>query len=125
MDWRARHGFVVKPANFDASKKYPLLVLIHGGPQGAWSDNWGYRWNPEVFANAGYVVFAPNPRGSTGYGQQFVNEISADWGGKAYTDIMNGVADTIRRNSFIDRNRIGAAGATVEIAVCQEKLGDI
>ncbi|HEX9544455.1 MAG TPA: S9 family peptidase, partial [Pyrinomonadaceae bacterium] len=109
---RKIHGFVVKPANFDSSKKYPLLVLIHGGPQSAWNDNWGYRWNPQVFANAGYVVFAPNPRGSTGYGQQFVNEISADWGGKAYTDIMNGVADTIRRNSFIDRDRIGAAGAS-------------
>ena len=106
------HGFVVKPANFDASKKYPLVVLIHGGPQSAWNDNWGYRWNPQVFANDGYMVFAPNPRGSTGYGQQFVNEISGDWGGKAYTDIMNGVADILRRNSFIDRNRIGAAGAS-------------
>jgi dipeptidyl aminopeptidase/acylaminoacyl peptidase len=106
------HGYIVKPNNFDPSRKYPLLVLIHGGPQGAWSDNWGYRWNPEVFANAGYVVFAPNPRGSTSYGQQFVNEISGDWGGKAYVDIMNGVADVLRRNSFIDRSRIGAAGAS-------------
>jgi dipeptidyl aminopeptidase/acylaminoacyl peptidase len=106
------HGFIVKPTNFDAGKKYPLVVLIHGGPQSAWNDNWGYRWNPQVFANSGYVVFAPNPRGSTGYGQQFVNDISGDWGGKAYTDIMNGVADVIRRNSFIDKNRIGAAGAS-------------
>jgi dipeptidyl aminopeptidase/acylaminoacyl peptidase len=106
------HGYIIKPTNFDQNKKYPLVVLIHGGPQGAWSDNWGYRWNPQVFANAGYVVFAPNPRGSTGYGQQFVNEISGDWGGKAYTDIMNGVADVIRRNAFIDKNRIGAAGAS-------------
>lgn len=106
------HGYILKPTNFDASKKYPLVVLIHGGPQGAWSDNWGYRWNPQVFANAGYVVFAPNLRGSTGYGQQFVNEISGDWGGKAYVDLMNGVADVLRRNSFIDRSRIGAAGAS-------------
>ena len=106
------HGFIVKPNNFDPSRKYPLLLLIHGGPQGAWSDNWGYRWNPQVFANAGYVVFTPNPRGSTGYGQQFVNEISGDWGGKAYVDIMNGVADVLRRSPFIDRNRIGAAGAS-------------
>ncbi len=106
------HGFIVKPTNFDANKKYPLVVLIHGGPQSAWNDNWGYRWNPQVFANSGYVVFAPNPRGSTGYGQQFVNDISGDWGGKAYTDIMNGVADVIRRNSFIDKNHIGAAGAS-------------
>jgi dipeptidyl aminopeptidase/acylaminoacyl peptidase len=106
------HGYVIKPKNFDASRKYPLLVLIHGGPQSAWNNNWGYRWNPQIFANAGYVVFAPNPRGSVGYGQQFVNEISGDWGGKVYTDLMNGVADVIRRNSFIDRNRIGAAGAS-------------
>jgi dipeptidyl aminopeptidase/acylaminoacyl peptidase len=106
------HGFIVKPTNFDPSKKYPLAVLIHGGPQSAWNDNWGYRWNPQVFANAGYVAFMPNPRGSTGYGQQFVNEISGDWGGKVYVDLMNGIADVLRRNSFIDRNRIGAAGAS-------------
>jgi dipeptidyl aminopeptidase/acylaminoacyl peptidase len=106
------HGYIVKPTNFDPSRKYPLLVLIHGGPQSAWNDNWGYRWNPQVFANAGYVVFAPNPRGSTGYGQQFVNEISGDWGGKPFVDLSNGVADVLRRNSFIDRNRIGAAGAS-------------
>jgi dipeptidyl aminopeptidase/acylaminoacyl peptidase len=109
---RKIHGFVIKPTDFDPNKKYPLVVLIHGGPQSAWNDNWGYRWNPQVFANAGYVVLAPNPRGSTGYGQQLVNEISGDWGGKAYTDIMNGVADFIRRNSYIDKNRIGAAGAS-------------
>jgi len=106
------HGFIVKPSDFDPAKKYPLVVLIHGGPQSAWNDNWGFRWNPQVFANSGYVVFAPNPRGSTGYGQQFVNEISGDWGGKAYTDIMNGVADVIRRSAFIDKDRIGAAGAS-------------
>lgn len=117
MEWTGAlgakvHGFVVKPVDFDASKKYPLVVLIHGGPQGAWNDSWSYRWNPQVFANNGYIVFAPNPRGSTGYGQKFVNEISGDWAGKVYTDLMNGVAEVVRRNSFIDRNRIGAAGAS-------------
>ena len=106
------HGFIVKPSNFDPNKKYPLAVIIHGGPQSAFNDSWGYRWNPQVFANNGYIAFLPNPRGSTGYGQQFVNEISADWGGKAYTDIMNGVADVLRRSPFIDRSRIGAAGAS-------------
>lgn len=104
-------GFLVKPANFDPSRKYPLMVLIHGGPQGAWSDNWGYRWNPQIFANQGYVVFMPNPRGSTGYGQRFVNEVSADWGGRAFVDIQNGVAAVIQR-PYIDRSRIGAAGAS-------------
>lgn len=106
------HGFVVKPVDFDPNRKYPLIVIIHGGPQSAFNNNWGYRWNPQIFANAGYVVFQPNPRGSTGYGQQFTNEISGDWGGKPYVDIMNGVADVLRRNSFIDRTRIGAAGAS-------------
>ena len=106
------HGFIVKPPDFDANRKYPLIVIIHGGPQSAFNDSWGYRWNPQLWANNGYVVFLPNPRGSTGYGQQFVNEISGDWGGKPYTDIMNGVADVLRRNSFIDKNRVGAAGAS-------------
>lgn len=106
------NGWIVKPANFTPSKKWPLLVLIHGGPQGAWNDNWGYRWNPQVFAAAGYVVFTPNPRGSTGFGQKFVDEISGDWGGKAYADIMDGVAYVISNNSFIDKDRVGAAGAS-------------
>ena len=106
------HGFIVKPMNFDQSKKYPMIVLIHGGPQGAWNNNWGYRWNPQMFANAGYVVFMPNPRGSTGYGQKFVNEISGDWGGKVFDDIKNGVAEVLKKNSFIDKERIGAAGAS-------------
>lgn len=105
------HGWLVKPAKFDASKKYPLIVLIHGGPQGAWGDSWSYRWNPQVFANQGYVVFMPNPRGSTGYGQKFVNDISGDWGGKVYVDLMNGVAQVIK-NPYIDKTRIGGAGAS-------------
>ncbi|HEU4389131.1 MAG TPA: S9 family peptidase, partial [Blastocatellia bacterium] len=105
------HGFIVKPANFTTGKKWPLLVLIHGGPQGAWNDAWSYRWNPQVFAAAGYVVFTPNPRGSTGYGQKFVDEISGDWGGKVYADIMNGVA-YVGSLGYIDRDRIGAAGGS-------------
>jgi len=105
------HGFLLKPKNFDSSKKYPLIVLIHGGPQGAWGDNWGYRWNPQMFSNAGYVVFMPNPRGSTGYGQKIVNDISGDWGGKAFIDIKNGVAK-VARMPFVDKNNIGAAGAS-------------
>ena len=117
MEWtdalgKKIQGFVIKPVDFDPNKKYPLIVIIHGGPQSAFNNNWSYRWNPQIFANAGYVVFQPNPRGSTGFGQQFTNEISGDWGGKPYVDIMNGVADLLRRNSFIDRTRIGAAGAS-------------
>ncbi len=116
VDWTGAmqtpvHGFLLKPLNFDPSKKYPLLVLIHGGPQGSWNDSWGYRWNPQIFANAGYVVFLPNPRGSTGYGQKFVNEISGDWGGKVFVDLKNGINEVLKR-PYIDRNRIGGAGAS-------------
>jgi dipeptidyl aminopeptidase/acylaminoacyl peptidase len=104
---------MVLPPGFDRRKlkKYPAVVLIHGGPQGAWNDAWSYRWNPQMYAAHGYVVFMPNPRGSTGYGQQFVREISGDWGGRAYVDIMNGV-DALAAMPFIDSTRIGAAGAS-------------
>ncbi len=105
------HGFIVKPVNFDPSRRYPLIVLIHGGPQSAFNDSWGYRWNPQIFANAGYVVFMPNPRGSTGYGQKFTNDISGDWGGKAFVDIKNGIADVVKL-PYIDKTRIGGAGAS-------------
>jgi dipeptidyl aminopeptidase/acylaminoacyl peptidase len=104
-------GWIVKPANFNPRRKYPLAVLIHGGPQGAWNDNWGYRWNPQIWANDGYVVFMPNPRGSTGYGQQFVADISGDWGGKVFVDISNGVA-MAAGFPYVDKERIGAAGAS-------------
>jgi dipeptidyl aminopeptidase/acylaminoacyl peptidase len=104
-------GWIVKPANFNPRRKYPLVVLIHGGPQGAWADNWGYRWNPQIYAGDGYVAFLPNPRGSFGYGQQFVAEISGDWGGKVFTDISNGVA-MMANQPYIDKNKIGAAGAS-------------
>ena len=104
-------GWLVKPPGFDASKKYPAVVLIHGGPQGAWSDGWSYRWNPQMFAARGYVVLLPNPRGSVGFGQKFVEEISGDWGGKAYVDVMNGV-DRLAAEPYVDGARIGAAGAS-------------
>ena len=80
-------SILVKPPFFDPNKKYPMIFLIHGGPQGHWEDDFHYRWNTEMFASQGYVVVAPNPRGSTGYGQKFTDEISGDWGGKVYTDL--------------------------------------
>ena len=104
-------GWLVKPAGFQQGKQYPLVVLIHGGPQGAWNDSWGYRWNPQIWAGRGYVVFLPNPRGSTGYGQQFTNDISGDWGGKVVTDIANGVAHVLTLG-LADKERIGAAGGS-------------
>ena len=105
------HGWLVRPAVPSGNTRHPLVVLIHGGPQGAWNDAWSYRWNPQIFAAAGYMVFMPNPRGSTGYGQQFTDEISGDWAGKVYTDIINGVAQVASRQD-VDRERIGAAGGS-------------
>lgn len=104
-------GWLVKPPDFDPAKKYPLIVLIHGGPQSAWNNSWSYRWNPQIYAANGYVAFLPNPRGSSGFGQQFMNEISGDWGGKVYTDLMNGVAK-VAAMPFVDKNNVGAAGAS-------------
>jgi dipeptidyl aminopeptidase/acylaminoacyl peptidase len=104
-------GWLLKPPGFDATKKYPAVVLIHGGPQGAWGESWSYRWNPQMFAAHGYVILMPNPRGSTGFGQQFVEDISKDWAGKAYTDIMNGV-DMLAAQPYVDADRMGAAGAS-------------
>src|ERR1044071_7260641 len=104
-------GWITKPANFVANRKWPMIVLIHGGPQSAWNDSWSYRWNPQMFAAAGYVVFSPNPRGSIGFGQKFTDDISGDWGGKVYKDLMNGVA-YVASMPYIDRDRIGAAGGS-------------
>src|SRR5207253_1054734 len=83
--------WILKPPGFDPKKKWPVAYLVHGGPQGAWEDGWSYRWNPEVWAARGYVVVLPNPRGSTGFGQKFVDEISGDWGGKCYRDLVAGL----------------------------------
>lgn len=104
-------SFVVKPPGFDATKRYPVMFLIHGGPQGAWGESWSYRWNPQIFASAGYLVVMPNPRGSTGYGQRFTDEVSADWGGRAYLDIM-AVVDEVAKLPYVDANRLGAAGGS-------------
>lgn len=108
---RKVQAWLVKPPQFDASRKYPFILLIHGGPQGAWEDSFSYRWNPEVIAAAGYIVMAPNPRGSTGFGQQFTDEINADWGGKVYEDLMKGV-DYAESLGYIDKDRMGAAGGS-------------
>jgi dipeptidyl aminopeptidase/acylaminoacyl peptidase len=105
-------SILVKPPFFDESKKYPMIFLIHGGPQGAWEDNFHFRWNYQMFASEGYVVVAPNPRGSTGYGQKFTDEISGDWGGKVYVDLMNAYDFAINNFSFIDKNNTFAAGAS-------------
>lgn len=103
--------WLVKPPAFDAAKKYPVVFLIHGGPQGAWEDGWSARWNPALWAAQGWIVVAPNPRGSTGFGQKFVDEISQDWGGKVMTD-LDGVFDAVVKLPYVDPKRQGVAGAS-------------
>jgi len=104
-------SLLVKPPRFEPSKKYPALVLIHGGPQSAWDNAWSYRWNAQMFASHGYVVMMTNFHGSTGYGQRFVEEISRDWGGAPYQDLML-ATDYLESLPYVDRTRIGAAGAS-------------
>jgi dipeptidyl aminopeptidase/acylaminoacyl peptidase len=106
-------AFMVKPSFFKAGKKYPLAYLIHGGPQGAWNDQWSTRWNPAVFAEQGYIVVAPNPTGSTGYGQKFTDNIRDQWGGLPYEDLVKGFAYIESECSdFIDTSRAVALGAS-------------
>ena len=105
-------GFLVKPPNFDPSKKYPVKFLIHGGPQGAWGDDWSYRWNPELFAANGYVVVMINFHGSTGYGQKFIDAINGDWGGAPFEDLMKGLDYAEQHYPFIDKARECALGAS-------------
>jgi dipeptidyl aminopeptidase/acylaminoacyl peptidase len=103
--------WLIKPPDFDASKKYPVVILIHGGPQGAWEDAWSARWNPSLWAAQGWVVAAPNPPGSFGFGQAFVDQISGDWGGRVMTDI-DAVVGAVSKMPFADSQRMGIAGAS-------------
>jgi dipeptidyl aminopeptidase/acylaminoacyl peptidase len=105
-------AMLIRPPNSEAAKKYPLLVVLHGGPQTMWSNAWGYRWNAQVFSAGGYVTLMINRRGSTGYGQKFTDEITNDWGGKPYDDVMKGIDVALAKYKFIDGTRIAAAGGS-------------
>jgi dipeptidyl aminopeptidase/acylaminoacyl peptidase len=105
-------GFLVKPPNFDASKKYPLKFIIHGGPEVPMGDEWSYRWNAELFAASGYVVIMINFHGSPGYGQKFIDEIKGDWGGAPFEDLMKGLDYAEKAFPYIDKDRECALGAS-------------
>jgi dipeptidyl aminopeptidase/acylaminoacyl peptidase len=106
------HGFLVKPPNWREGQKYPVVFLIHGGPQGAWLDNWGGRWSFQLFASTGAAVVAINPRGSTGYGQAFTDGVTQDWGGKVYEDLMKGLDAALVQYPWLDSTRMAAAGGS-------------
>lgn len=105
-------GWILKPPGFVPGRKYPLLFLVHGGPQGVWRDEFHYRWNSELFASPGYVVVEVNCRGSVGFGQKFTDGVNRDWGGAPYKDLMTGLDYVLKTYPFIDKNRMGAAGAS-------------
>jgi dipeptidyl aminopeptidase/acylaminoacyl peptidase len=106
-DGKKVHVFIVKPHNFDAGKKYPLILNVHGGPQSQWMDSFRGDW--QVYPGAGYIVAFPNPHGSTGYGQEYTEAISGDWGGKVYEDLMK-VTDALEQLPYVDKDRLGAMG---------------
>jgi dipeptidyl aminopeptidase/acylaminoacyl peptidase len=106
------YAYVVKPVDFDASKKYPVAFLIHGGPQGSFGNVFHYRWNPQAYAGAGYAVVMVDFHGSTGYGQAFCDSICGDWGGKPLVDLQKGLAAALARYPWMDGQRVGALGAS-------------
>ncbi|PKY06992.1 oligopeptidase family protein [Aspergillus campestris IBT 28561] len=106
------HAWVVRPSTFNPEHRYPLAYLIHGGPQGAWNDQWSTRWNPAVFAEQGYVVVTPNPTGSTGYGQPFTDAIRGNWGGSPYIDLEKGFEYIEKNLKYVDTSRAVALGAS-------------
>ena len=106
------HAWIVKPVDFDPSKRYPVAFLIHGGPQGSFSNNFHYRWNPQVYAAAGYGVIMVDFHGSTGYGQAFTDAINGDWGGKPLVDLQKGFDAALARSRWMDGDRACALGAS-------------
>jgi dipeptidyl aminopeptidase/acylaminoacyl peptidase len=104
-------GWLLKPPGFDPAKQYPVVDLFHGGPQTAWLDYWGARWNYQMFASRGYVVALVNRHGSTGFGQAFTDAVSQHWGDWPYEDLMKGL-DVVTRLPFVDSTRMCAAGAS-------------
>ena len=106
------HGYVMKPWNYEPGKKYPVAFLVHGGPQGSFGNSWSYRWNPQVYAGAGYASVFIDFHGSTGYGQAFTDAISGDWGGKPLEDLQKGLAAAVAKYDFLDGQNACALGAS-------------
>ncbi|NII53157.1 S9 family peptidase [Luteibacter sp. SG786] len=105
-------GYVVKPVGFKRGKSYPVAFIIHGGPQGAMTNSWSYRWNAQTYAGQGFAVVTINFHGSTGYGQAFTESISGDWGGKPLEDLKAGWNAALSKYKFLDGDRACALGAS-------------
>jgi dipeptidyl aminopeptidase/acylaminoacyl peptidase len=106
------YGHVMKPWNAAPGATYPVAFLVHGGPQGSFGNSWSYRWNPQVYAGAGYATVFIDFHGSTGYGQAFTDSISGDWGGKPLEDLKKGLDAAVNKFTWLDRSRSCALGAS-------------
>jgi dipeptidyl aminopeptidase/acylaminoacyl peptidase len=106
------YAYVVKPAGFDPKRKYPIAFIVHGGPQVSFANAWSYRWNPQVYAGAGFAAVFVDFHGSPGYGQAFTDSISGDWGGKPLEDLQKGLAAALQRYPWLDADRACALGAS-------------
>jgi dipeptidyl aminopeptidase/acylaminoacyl peptidase len=106
------HGYVMKPWNAKAGEKYPVAFLVHGGPQSSFANNWSYRWNPQTYAGSGYAVVFIDFHGSIGYGQDFTDSISQDWGGKPLVDLQKGMEAASKKFPWLDKNNACALGAS-------------
>ena len=106
------YGWIFKPTHFSQNKKYPVALLIHGGPESSWTSSWSYRWNPQLFSNQGYAVVMINPHGSTGVSTEFREAVRNDFGGVPYEDIINGLKYAINNNDYMDINNVCAAGGS-------------
>lgn len=104
--------WIVLPANFDPSKKYPTLLFCEGGPQSPVSQFWSYRWNMQIMAANGYVVVAPNRRGLPGFGHEWNEQVSGDWTGQCMNDYLSAIDDAAQNLPFVDKDRLGAVGAS-------------
>jgi dipeptidyl aminopeptidase/acylaminoacyl peptidase len=106
------YGYAIKPWDWQPGKRYPVAFIVHGGPQSSYANTWSYRWNPQVFAGAGYAVVFIDFHGSTGYGQDFTDSISGDWGGKPLEDLRKGLAAAVERFTWLDSGRTCALGGS-------------
>lgn len=105
-------GWIVKPPHFDPARKWPLFLFPHGGPFGMHVDGYHFRWNAQLFAAQGYVVFMPNPTGSTGFGQKFAADVQGEWGGRVFDEVMSGVDHLLATYSWVDGDAMVAASAS-------------
>ena len=106
------YGWIIKPINYDSTKKYPAVLLIHGGPESSWTSDWSFRWNPELFANQGYVTIMMNIHGSTGFTTPFLDAVRNDWGGAPYQDIIIGMNYVFQYHPYIDKDKVCACGGS-------------